>query len=90
MKSLIFSLFFILIFSGCQKSHGCTDVTVTLTAPSCKHIGVIINSKIYPTDDLPDAYAVEGKHICIEYTLYEDLRLCACCGGTVAHIIKVY
>ena len=90
MKNLIFSLLFILIFSKCKKSDNCTNAVVTLTAPSCKHIGVILDGVKYPADDLPAEYAVEGKNICIEYSFWDDPKMCVCCGGKKVHIIAVH
>lgn len=91
MKKLIFCLFIFTSFFGCKKStHNCTNVIVTLSAPSCNHVGVIIDGTKYPSDDLPDQYAVEGKHICIEYSFWDDPKMCPCCGGRKVHIIAVH
>jgi len=82
-------ILFIFLLPGCKKHKDCTQVVVTLTAPSCSHVGVIINDTKYPTDDLPAQYAEEGRIICIDYTFYEDMRLCVCCGGTRVHVVAV-
>ena len=93
-KKVILSIFIFSTFFGCQKpfhrDDNCTNVKVTLSAPSCKHVGVIIDGTLYPTDDLPDQYAVEGKNICIDYSFWEDYTKCVCCGGTKVHIIAVH
>ena len=64
--------------SGCQKpfdtDDNCTNVKVTLSAPSCKRVGVIISGTIYPADDLPDQYAVDGKNICIQYSFFITMK----------------
>ena len=72
-----------------MKSKNCTDVVVTLSAPSCKQIGVVLKGIKYPADDLPDQYVVDGKSICIEYSFWDDLKMCPCCGGKKVHIISV-
>ena len=91
MKKIILYLFIFLSFFGCKKSsHDCTDVVVTLSAPSCSHIGVIIKGTKYPSDDLPNQYAVEGKNICIEYSFWDNLKMCPCCGGARVHVIAVH
>ena len=92
MKSIFFVFLFILLVSSCKKNLNtdCTSVTVTFKATNCKHVGVIINGTTYPTDDLPDQYAIDGKNICIEYSIYDDPRMCICCGGAYVHIIKVH
>jgi hypothetical protein len=95
MKKLAAILIACIPFCGCQKpvhgpQPGCTSAEVTLTAPSCKKVGVIIDGTKYPSDDLPDQYAVEGKNICIEYSFWEDQTKCMCCGGKKVHIIAVH
>jgi len=91
MTKILVASFILLSFSSCKKSSkNCTDVVVTLSAPSCSKIGVIIKGTKYPADDLPSQYAVEGKHICIKYSYWDDPAVCACCGGKKVHIIAVY
>ena len=75
---------------GCKKSKTCTNVTVTLSTSSCKGVGIILNGIKYASDDLPSQYAVDGNNICIEYSFWEDLRMCPCCGGTKVHVISVH
>ena len=92
MKKILLSLFFCLTIFSCKKSteKNCTNVTVTLKASSCKGVGVIINGMKYPTDDFPEQYAIEGKNICIEYSFWDDPKMCPCCGGKKVHIIAVH
>lgn len=91
MKKITFVLIIFLAFLGCKKSPGnCTYVKVTLSAPSCRKVGVIIKGTKYPSDDLPDQYAVEGNNICIEYSFWEDVSMCMCCGGKKVHVIAVH
>ena len=89
MRNLIFLITFFIISNGCKKDKSCTEVKVTLSAPSCRKVGVIINGIKYPSDDLPDQYAVEGKKICIEYFFWDDPKMCPCCGGKKVHVISV-
>ncbi|MEO8852489.1 MAG: hypothetical protein ABI359_01840 [Ginsengibacter sp.] len=89
MKKLFFVFLIMALFLSCKKNPICTNATVTLKARSCSGIGVIIGNKTYPTDDLPDSLVVAGKRLCIEYSLYDDPRMCQCCGGTYLHIIKL-
>jgi hypothetical protein len=91
MKKIFLIGILIFTFFACKKSAGnCISVTVTLSAPSCRKVGVIIKGTKYPSDDLPDQYAVEGKNICIEYSYYDDPTMCACCGGRKVHVIAVH
>jgi hypothetical protein len=91
MKKVLLYFFIFPAFFGCKKSPGnCTTVNVTLSAPSCKHVGVIIKGTKYPADDLPGQFAVEGKNICIEYSFWDDPTMCPCCGGRKVHIIAVH
>ena len=88
-KILLVFLLFTGLYSCKKNTSNCTNATVTLKARSCNGVGVIIDKKTYPADSLPDSLAVEGKNLCIEYSLYNDPRYCDCCGGTYAHIIKI-
>ena len=92
MKRLFFVFLVIWLSSSCRKNTNvdCKNATVTFKATNCKHGGVIINDTTYPTDDLPDQYAIDGKNICIEYSIYDDPGMCMCCGGTYVHVIKVH
>ena len=91
MKRILIISFSFLLFAGCKKSaDNCTNVVVTLTASSCKGVGVIIDGTKFACDDLPDQYAVEGKKICILYSFWDDPKMCACCGGTKVSIISVH
>jgi hypothetical protein len=91
MKILLPFLFSLCLLFGCKKTtDNCTDVTVTLKANSCKQVGITLSDgTIFPCDDLPNQYAVEGKRICILFNFWEDLSTCACCGGTKISIIAV-
>jgi hypothetical protein len=89
MKYLLF-IVFSLILSSCKKNN-CTDAIVTLKhASACRDTSLIINGTIYRTDNLPVQNAVEGSHICIQYNLYGDPKMCACCGGTKVSITSVH
>ena len=81
-------------FTSCKRSsivaENCSNVTVTLKATSCKHVGIILSDgNIFACDDLPDRYAVEGNKICILYNFWNDAAVCACCGGTKISIVAV-
>ena len=92
MKTIHFAFLLLILFTSCKKNSNtdCTNAIVTFKATNCKHVGVIISGTTYPTDDLPDQYAIDGKNICIEYSIYDDPRMCMCCGGTYVHVIKVH
>jgi hypothetical protein len=91
MNKILLASFFLLSFNGCKKSsENCTNVVVTLSAPSCSKIGVIIKGTKYTTNNMPSQYDVEGKHICIKYSYWDDPAVCPCCGGKKVHIIAVY
>lgn len=88
-KKTIFILLSLSLLLSCHKPSGCTNAIVTLSAPSCHRIGVILNGVKYPTEDLPSQYAVDGMAICIQYSFWEDPAMCPCCGGRKVHIIAV-
>ena len=83
--------FFLLIILGgylsCSKANKCETAIVTLKANSCNKVGLIINGTMYPSDDLPDQYAIEGKVVCLHYSFWDDLKMCPCCGRKKVHVI---
>jgi hypothetical protein len=89
MKNILFALFFIsLIAASCQKNK-CTSVTITQTGTPCSIWGIKKDGITYLVDSLGDVFKHEGLVVCAKYELYEDLRLCVCCGGTRAKIISM-
>ena len=89
MKNILFTLFIIsLIALSCQKNK-CNTVTITKTGTPCLLWGIQKNGITYPVDSLGEAFKQEGLTVCAEYKLYEDMRMCVCCGGTRAKIISM-
>lgn len=92
MKKIL--LISILLFSGisfsaCKKKNACKEtVTITKTGTPCSQ-WAIQAAKTYPSANIPDEFKQEGVQVCVEYELYEDMRLCACCGGTWAKIKSI-
>lgn len=101
MKNIIWTLVLFIIASlSCRKNNGKADrclktssnsVTITLTGAGtpCTSWGIQKNGITYPVDSLGDIFKDQGLVVCAEYELYEDLRLCLCCGGTRAKIISM-
>ena len=90
MKNLIIiSLFIMLLFSYCSKNPPCTKVTITRHGTICSTWGIQVNGQVYPSNDIPSSYQQEGLEVCVKYELYEDMRLCPCCGGTWAKINSI-
>ena len=82
---------------ACSKNNDepgsdCTAVTITQAGTPCSQWGIKVNGNTYPSNNIPDAFKQEGITVCADYELYEDMRACACCGGTWANIksMKVF
>ncbi len=69
-----------------ESNTNCTAVIVTQSGTVCSVWGIREGNKVYPSGNIPDAFKQEGLAVCADYQLYEDMRLCACCGGTWANI----
>lgn len=83
MNNLISFLFcFLLIIIACNKKDQCNTVIVTQSGTPCSLWGIKVNSQTYPSNTIPADFQKEGLVVCAGYTLFEDLRMCACCGGT--------
>jgi hypothetical protein len=80
-------------YTACTKNHDktrdCTLVTITSSAPGCGGWGIVIDGTKYPSRNIPSEFQQDGMIVCVNYELYEDLRMCACCGGTWANIKSI-
>lgn|SRR5690242_7040429 len=75
----------------CNKPNRCTDAQITkiFRGTGCEKWGVGIGTKVYPVQGLPSEYEKDSLQVCIVYKLYEDPRMCPCCGGTTVEIISI-
>lgn len=91
MKYPVIILFLVMSINiGCQKNEDkCNVVTITNTAPGCGGWGIVVNGTKYPSANIPVELQQPGIFVCAEYILYQDMRMCACCGGTWADIKKM-
>ena len=92
MKHLIILIVCMLFVSpGCRKNnHGCEEVTITRSGTPCSVWGIIVKGDTYPANAIPASFQQEGITVCVNYELYEDVRACACCGGTWAKINSIH
>lgn len=81
----------LLFFTGisCKKSESCTQVRITSSAPGCDGWGILVNGVKYPSANIPTAFQQDNLLVCVTYSLYDDLRMCACCGGKWANIKSI-
>ena len=96
-KLLIFASFLIISGISCSKETSLTDeandtgncepVTVTQIGTLCSQWGIKTqNNVVYTSANIPEEFKIEGRLVCAAFDLYDDLRNCACCGGTWANI----
>jgi len=95
MKSLvtIVSILLFTTFSCSKKNNSCNCsatnqvcATIVQVAGNCNNFGIKVNGQEYPSQNIPSQFQNVGLNVCVEYILFQDLRLCACCGGTWADI----
>ena len=87
-----FASFLLLIgLAACQKvttspcGEGYKSATVMRGRNGCDQNGFLLQldgSTTLAPDSLPAAFQQPGLKVCLTYSTYEDLRMCACCGGT--------
>lgn len=92
-------LFFALMFSvlvSCSgkvklNSLGCqyTKAVITNHAPTCQGWGIVVGTHVYPSRNIPDSFKTDGMEVCVNYSLFDDMALCPCCGGVYANIISM-
>lgn len=87
MRVLFVALLLIILVS-CRKNK-CNIVTVTQNGIPCSFWGIKAGDQTYPADSIPDNFKQEGALVCVDYELFTDTRLCACCGGTWARIKSI-
>lgn len=85
---VIIILFAAPFFFSCKKKTGCNTATITKTGTLCSKWGIQVD-KAYPSLNIPDEFKQEGLKVCVEYELFEDLRLCVCCGGIWANVKSI-
>ena len=89
MKYLFILFCFLITFSACRKKENCTKAEIISPPPyGCGGYGVKIGTISYPSSNIPSAYQVPGMKVCINYEIYDDMRLCPspCCGGKWVNI----
>lgn len=85
---VIMLLILICGFTACSKDH-CNKVMITSQGTPCGKWAIRVNDKVYPVDTLPSSFQTEGITACADYELYQDMRMCPCCGGTWARINSI-
>ena len=79
--------------AACNKNResqgNCSMVTITSRLPACTGWNIVVNGNIYPSANIPVEIQKDGKTACVQYELYNDPRLCGCCGGTWANIKSI-
>ena len=92
------SLLLVAGLAACQKTatspcgQGYQSATVVLGRNGCNQNGFLLQlagSAALPPDSLPAGFQQTGLKVCLRYTTYEDLRQCACCGGTRLKILQI-
>jgi len=74
--------------TNCSKKENCLTATITQSGTPCSAWGIKVGN-VYPSTNIPDEFKQEGLQVCVEYELYDDMRLCACCGGKWANIKSI-
>jgi hypothetical protein len=84
---LSFILIICVLVSACKKDKtNCKPVTISAAAGPCGNWGIVVEGTKYPSSNIPDQFKKDGLKVCASYSLFEDMRMCACCGGTWADI----
>lgn len=87
MKYTLIILLLMISLVDCKKNQSaCSVVTITNSAPGCGGWGIVVNGVKYPSGNIPPQYLQPGIFVCANYELYDDMRMCACCGGKWANI----
>jgi hypothetical protein len=79
---------------SCKKKtedNSCAGVTITQAGigTGCTAWAINVNGVNYISDNIPAEFKQEGRFVCARFELYDDMRLCVCCGGVRANIISM-
>ena len=85
---LIALVLLLLAHAACRK-NSCHIAVATQTGTPCGQWGIRVGSHTYPADSIPLMFQQEGMPVCVKYELYQDQRLCPCCGGIWARIKRI-
>lgn len=79
------------LLTGCKKSGTCQSAEITKMFPGtpCEKWAIKVQDTIYSAPNLPVEYEQNGLMVCVTYTLYNDPKMCACCGGITADITSI-
>ena len=102
-RRLIFPFIIAASLMGCKKEatqyeapHACSEgfqsATVVQGGTLCNANGYLIRvdgGTTYTPDGLPVSFQQNGVRVCVVYTIYQDLRMCPCCGGTRMKIQQI-
>ncbi len=92
------SLLLLVGLAACKKTdsspcdEGYQSATVVRGRNGCDQNGFLLQlagSATLPPDSLPVGFQQAGLKVCLKYTTYEDVRNCACCGGTRLRIEQI-
>ena len=86
-------LLLVLVFlASCRhdKDETCPGpVIITSSAPGCGGWGIVVQGIKYPSRNIPESFKQDNLTVCARYEIYDDMALCACCGGKWANIISM-
>ena len=97
------SLTFLLLLAGligCKKTPetlpvcgpGLQSATVVSGRNGCVQNDFLLQldgGAAYPPDSLPTSLQQLGLRVCVAYGIYEDPRMCPCCGGRRLRILRI-
>jgi len=76
-------LIILLVFAGCKKVIHCDNATIFKSSRCGVEWEAEFQGERYPVSNLPADLQIDKLKIHIEdYHIYEDMRMCPCCGGT--------
>ena len=91
MKQVFKIMLVTVILIGCKKSNTCENAEITkmFKGTACEKWGISIGSNVYAAPNLATEFEKDSLKVCVTFKLYDDLKMCPCCGGTTADIISI-
>jgi hypothetical protein len=68
------TIFLLVLLNGCGKKQCTNMVEITNTATTCGNWGLITGGNIYPSENIPDNFKINGLKVCCNYQVYQVMQ----------------
>jgi hypothetical protein len=92
MKNILIAFFMAAFVFSCGKRNtagNCSTATIVDQKCGASWNIKLPNGDVHHSYNIPTQFRQPGLVVCIDYELYSDPAMCACCGGTAIRILSI-